>query len=616
MDKVTNVVIIGGGSESAGILRSLTALKDFSVTALVCDDQSMPGCEAAKEAKIEIIPGLKALAGKQEIDLVIETSGLTEYLEDLRKILPVDTKIIDKETSFIIFNLARECERLLKIESAYKLGKRYSQLMEESNQRLDGKILELALLNDASKLFNTSLDPRNVSAQIYNIINKKLNVDAGCLFLFKEKEGEEEEVIITSNFALDQDFVSKVKDKLANSVSAELSKRIQQDKMLVITCQGEKFQSNGPKLEAGRFESFYSVPLMVSGSHFGYFVLANSQPNTFQSEDIKFFATLTNQMAVFIESDRVKNQIITVNLDLEKRSQETDRMNIELNKANKELEEAQIASLNIIEDMDAQRKVLSSTLAELKNVQAQLIQAGKMAAMGQLGAGIAHELNQPLAGIRGFSQIILYSLPENDPNRELLNKIVEQTVRMEKIIQSIRTFARQSTFEYRDLSINQCIDDAVMLFDAQVRSHRINLIKEYSEDLPLGFGDPNQLQQVFVNLIANSRDALDEKNQGNKEIRIKTMPQDKGKLIEIQFSDTGSGISQDSISEIFNPFFTTKKVGSGMGLGLSISHGIIENHRGSIEVESKSGEGAAFKILLPASGTEEAKLVGNKGVKK
>lgn len=262
-------------------------------------------------------------------------------------------------------------------------------------------------------------------------------------------------------------------------------------------------------------------------------------------------------------------------------------------------------SVERYKDITERRKTeekLQDAYRELKNTQEQLIQSGKMSAMGQLAAGISHELNQPLTGIKGFAQAALLDLDGNNLLREDLEKIIEQADRMDKIIRNIRFFARKSEFILKDLDINQPIEGALMLLSEQLKVHNIQVDKSLANSLPRIYADPNQLQQVFLNLIANARDAIDSlKRPESGKITIKSLLSEDKKHIEVILEDNGGGISKKDLGHIFDPFFTTKSPDGGMGLGLSIVYRIIENHKGVIEVESEKGKGSKFKIRLPAA---------------
>ncbi|MCP4650432.1 MAG: response regulator [PVC group bacterium] len=259
--------------------------------------------------------------------------------------------------------------------------------------------------------------------------------------------------------------------------------------------------------------------------------------------------------------------------------------------------------LMFVEDI-TELKVAEQKLAEayqqLKETQEELIQSSKMVAMGQLAAGISHELNQPLTGVKGFAQAALMDLQEANPLRNDLQKIIEQADRMDIIIKNVRFFARKSEFKMEEMDINKPIEDSLGLLNEQLRVHNVRITRSLSEDILQIKGDRNQLQQVFLNLITNARDAIDALNrpEGGEIIISTSMSLDK-KNIEIIFQDTGGGIPQEHLEHVFNPFYTTKSPNGGMGLGLSIAYRIIENHKGTVEVDSEEGYGTKFRITLP-----------------
>jgi signal transduction histidine kinase len=271
-----------------------------------------------------------------------------------------------------------------------------------------------------------------------------------------------------------------------------------------------------------------------------------------------------------------------------------NHMVIDLRKYHEEVENY---SRTLEEKVRERTADLEQANKSLKDTQAQLIQASKMAAMGQFGAGVAHELNQPLAGISGYTDLLLLKLEKETPEWRYAKKVEDQCVRMTKIVSNLRTFARQSKFEYAETDINQPIDDALMLLGEQLRSHNIKVKRDLSPDVPKVLADANQLEQVFLNLISNAKDAIDPKGSGV--VCITSRQSEKLDFAEVLVADNGIGMDSATVSDIFNPFFTTKDVGKGTGLGLSISLGIIEDHGGRIEVHSVKDKGTVFRVCLP-----------------
>jgi signal transduction histidine kinase len=274
-----------------------------------------------------------------------------------------------------------------------------------------------------------------------------------------------------------------------------------------------------------------------------------------------------------------------------------NKMVIDLRSSHEELENY---SRHLEEKVLERTADLEEANKTLRETQAQLIQASKMAAMGQFGAGVAHELNQPLAGISGYTDLLLLKLEEDSAQWRYAKKIEDQVTRMTKIINNLRTFARQSKFEYTEVDINQPIDDSLMLLGEQLRSHNIKVRRDLTPDLPKVKADANQLEQVFLNLISNAKDAMDIRGSGT--LTIHSTTSDETDFVEVYVADTGIGMDESVLSDIFNPFFTTKDVGKGTGLGLSISLGIIEDHRGRIEVHSLHNKGSVFRVALPKIG--------------
>ncbi len=245
-----------------------------------------------------------------------------------------------------------------------------------------------------------------------------------------------------------------------------------------------------------------------------------------------------------------------------------------------------------------ERRVQERTL-ELQQVHDQLVQAGKMVALGELAAGVAHEINNPLTGVLTFSSLLLKKVDENHPWRKDLETIVQQTSRCRNIVRGLLDFARQRKPDKKQWDVHTLLERTIALVEKQSRFQNIQIRKEFQTDLPSLFLDGDQIQQVFMNIILNAGDAMAEKGGS---LTIKTEPKD-GKA-EISFSDTGPGISREHLSKLFDPFFTTKETGKGTGLGLAISYGIIQGHGGDIKVESEEGKGATFRVKLPVESGE------------
>lgn len=232
---------------------------------------------------------------------------------------------------------------------------------------------------------------------------------------------------------------------------------------------------------------------------------------------------------------------------------------------------------------------------KLQETHLQLVSSEKMASLGKLAAGIAHEINNPLGGILIYASLMMEDLPEDDPKRADLARIVQEAGRCKEIVKSLLEFARQTEPKKEPTDINRAIQDGLFFLVNQALFHNIRIIKELDPSLPLVHGNASQLKQVFMNIIVNAAEAM----HGNGTLTIKTSLSSDENKVTIEFTDTGEGIPEENLSRIFDPFFTTKDVGKGTGLGLATSFGIIEEHGGRINVKSKVGEGATFSIELP-----------------
>jgi len=230
---------------------------------------------------------------------------------------------------------------------------------------------------------------------------------------------------------------------------------------------------------------------------------------------------------------------------------------------------------------------------ELENAQAHLIRTEKLASLGQLSAGVAHEINNPLGTIMIFAHLLLKNMDENDPRREDVKMIIEEASRTKEIVQGLLSFARETKLRPGLTNINVLIEDVLSLLANQSLFHNIKIEKHLAQNLPATFADGTQLKQVFLNMILNAAQAM----EGHGELCISTETDPVNQFIIIKIRDTGPGIPDEVLSKIFDPFFTTKE--KGTGLGLAISYGIIEKHLGKIDVETKPNQGSTFIITLP-----------------
>jgi len=245
-------------------------------------------------------------------------------------------------------------------------------------------------------------------------------------------------------------------------------------------------------------------------------------------------------------------------------------------------------------------------MTEKKQMELQLIQADKMASLGELAAGVAHEINNPLSGILSNAEFLQEEIPaDSAEQQEEIRDIIENSQRIKTIVQDLLSFSRQRDSKtYTTLDLSSVITSSLNLTEHQITLDHIKIVKEIGEGLPPVRGSFNQIEQVFINLISNARHALNQKYPGSHEdktLRIRTgqVEGDGQKYVRVEFMDRGVGVPEENMDKIVNPFFTTKEQGKGTGLGLSISYNIIQEHGGTMQFESREGEYTKVTVDLP-----------------
>ena len=253
----------------------------------------------------------------------------------------------------------------------------------------------------------------------------------------------------------------------------------------------------------------------------------------------------------------------------------------------------ELASLGIFTDLREKIKIEK----ELQDTHVRLLQSEKMASLGSLAAGVAHEINNPLGGILIYASLLMEDFETSkDPRVQDLQKIVEEATRCKEIVKSLLEFGRQTDSRFEPIDINKAILDGLFFLEKQVLFHDIKIIKRLDQTLPFIEGDANQIKQVFMNMMVNAAEAMSEEGGA---FTITTGSASDRSSIFISFQDEGTGIPAEIQSKIFDPFFTTKGIGKGTGLGLSTSYGIIQSHHGNIDVTSSPGKSTTFTIYLP-----------------
>src|SRR6266567_1466526 len=295
------------------------------------------------------------------------------------------------------------------------------------------------------------------------------------------------------------------------------------------------------------------------------------------SDDVELVETIAGYVAVALDNAQLYSS-------LEQKALEIARL--------KDFSENIVESLNVgVLSVDLEGLVESWNT----RMEEQMSQTEKLTSLGLLAAGVAHEVNTPLAVISNYIQMLAKQMPEGDPRQSIIEKIVKQTFRASEIVNNLLNFSRTGAGEAADIDVNRVVEETLSLVAHPLKTSRIQVMKQLGEPLPPVRGSANKLQQVFLNLFLNARDAMP--SGGMLEVRTAA----HNGSVEIEVADTGAGIPREHIHRIFDPFFTTKASGRGTGLGLSVSYGIIKEHSGKIDVRSTPGKGTSFRVEFPAA---------------
>ncbi len=420
-----------------------------------------------------------------------------------------------------------------------------ARLYDEIRQRVD----ELTALNTISQAVTSTLDLQKILTIITDHTTRLLGVAATSVVLYDETgddlwfaaaSGEGSDFVLDRRLAVGQGIVGWV---------------FQQGRPVLVpdTSKDERWFGGIDKGSGFTTRSILCVPLQAKGQTIGAIEAMNKDSGPFNEEDLRMLTLMAAPAASAIE--------------------------------NAKLYEA-----------------LRRGMRKLEETQEQLIQSAKLAAVGELAAGVAHEINNPLTSIIGFTRLLLEDVPSDHQMRDDLETIDREAARTRRIVKSLLDFARTSDPVLAPADLNAIVEEAVMLVCTRSVLKKVSLEKDLSP-LPAVMLDANQIKQVLVNLLNNALQAMPAGGRLAVATRL-TERETNGvyrPVAAVRVSDSGTGIPSQDLGRIFDPFFTTKEVGQGTGLGLSVSYSIVEKHTGRIEVESAPGKGSSFTMLLPVS---------------
>ncbi len=446
-----------------------------------------------------------------------------------------------------------EIERLrTALRAAQEERTQLLRLIHEQNEEIDARVQarteELMTLNRLITAMSATLDLDRVLTLALDGILEHIPIEAGSLLLL---DGTRELVFVKVFPAEATPVIGPVRLKAGQGLVGW----VVQHGEAIITVDAPhdpRFYPGIDALTGINTRSVLCVPLILRDQVIGAIELVNRRGGAFLPGDRDFLTAIAGSLAVAIENARLY--------------EEAQRRLRELEHANRKLIEAQN----------------------------QLIRSEKLASIGQLTAGVAHELNNPIGIILGFAQIASEDINPADPLASYLDTIERQALRCKRIISDLLGFARQSEPKVEVADVRRIVNDTLAVIEYQLTLSHINVVRNFAEEVQPVRVDTNQMQQVFLNIIQNAMQAMPQ--GGTLTIGV----EQRADRVAIAFSDTGIGIPPENLNRVFDPFFTTKEAGQGTGLGLSVSYGIAARHGGKIEVESTVGAGTTFTVLLPA----------------
>ncbi len=426
-----------------------------------------------------------------------------------------------------------------------------------TNQQLSQRVKELNALFGIGKSVTSLLDLEKVLSRIVEAAVYLTGSEEGTLLLVDDASGE---LYLRAAKNLGERYARGFRLRVDDSIAGQV---VRTGKAVNAQSDGAR---TGLKIKTGYLvQSVLNVPLKSVDKVIGVLSVDNRVSSRgFTTNDQYLLAALADWATIAIENARAVQKL-------------------------------QEARDEIVKWNDELEKKVAQRTSELRQMQEQLIQSEKLASIGRLSSGLAHEINNPIGIILGFTQVLVKKVGEDSPLRKPLQSIERESLRCKGIVQNLLDFSRRSAPVLKPVDVNQVLEITCELAYHQVSGRDTQLVRDYASDLPQIMGDPNQLQQVFTNIVLNAYQSMP--NGG--EIHIVTRKADTS--VEILISDTGEGIAPENLNHVFDPFFTTKEVGQGTGLGLSVSYGIVKSHGGDIDVESTLGAGSTFIVKLPVS---------------
>jgi two-component system, NtrC family, sensor kinase len=552
----------------------------------------------------------------------------------------------------MVMMVMSERQQMINLLTGVQSSKKsYYTELKKMVVELKKKNMQLEIINDVTKSFNIDMSMEEMLKNIFDKLKEIFPLERISLSLYENEELILTNVYPTHSLYFPIGFVLPKENSLYWKAIQSIKKVFYQ-----IQEKGASYIEH-KAYEILGIQSVLLIPLISKGKVIGVLSIGSKEVIQYDEADLSFFQQLCDQLAVCIENARLYNEVLTSKKEWEETFRAVSEMilvvdlqgNIlRFNDAAKEFFQFdwqkssrenihQLLSMNINESpitenlqtkkpvhrqIHIQQRVCElhsypvfneeqnmyaviiyiNDITEKCRMEAQLVQSGKLAAIGEMAAGIAHELNNPLTAILGNAQLLLRSAPKDDRSYKLLSDIYLCGKRCKTIIQNLLTFSRQDEYMFEDCSVNEAVEQVLGLVGDQIKKQNITIQKKLDDSIEFIEGNVQQIGQIILNFLINAKDALEDMNLPKKVITLETKSilENEKRWVLLSVKDNGKGISEQHLQEIFNPFFTTKRPGKGTGLGLSVSLGIAEAHGGTIEVISELGKGSEFILKLPA----------------
>lgn len=547
--------------------------------------------------------------------------------------------------------LEHKTQLIEKLTGVYTSKHSYYAELKEKIGELSKRNSQLEIINELAQEFNISLPKDYLNKTVKKIFERVREIFYLKRIVILTLKGQKLQV----SYCYPADDVCYKGIEVSPEDGRELWKAVTNSKQ--VTWKREVGQEDVFLMHQGLDVAVIN-PLVTQNKTYGVFIVGSDRPTSYDPMDMTFFQQLANQIAIycqdgalFTEVNRAKSEweatfkavrdiIVVIDPDLQILRVNQAALEIcELPESEilgrkycdvfciannpqcgkcifyKALETGNTISSQIRledgrvmeiygypgsqENRDLGVVVYIKDITERLKMQVQLLQTARLAALGEMAAGVAHELNTPLAVIIGDAQLLIRSTPKDDKNYKILKDIKTCGLRCKRIVRGLLTFSRQEQYLFQPICLNDVVKEALKLVSYYIETENINIEQELDVQLPVIEGNSQQLEQVVVNLLLNARQSFDEESDRERRILIKTGFDQERNQAFIKVTDNGRGIPQKILTKIFDPFFTSKGVGKGTGLGLSVSLGIVQKHGGTIAVESEPGKGATFTVYLP-----------------